>query len=112
MQFIMFGGCVVLPPIFGAAIGLSGGYMLPFLAIAHVTAAVCAYLLLPLDGQDREAACYGTRSASAAASLDLVGFDRLSTRRREGDPAPRQAHGGARPQPTLVVTLRPRRDPT
>jgi len=44
MQFVMFGGVVVFPPLFGAGIVLSGGYAAPFAGLA-VLAALAGILI-------------------------------------------------------------------
>lgn len=38
MQFVMFGGVVVFPPLFGVGVVLSGGYGVPFAALAGLAA--------------------------------------------------------------------------
>ena len=44
VQFIMFGGVVVVPPMFGLLAGLSGSYALAFYAVATVALAAVIFL--------------------------------------------------------------------
>jgi MFS family permease len=50
MQFVMFAGVVIVPPLFGAGVSLTGGYTTPFLALAAL-AAVGGWLIGSAGGQ-------------------------------------------------------------
>ena len=50
VQFIMYGGVVAVPPLFGAGVVLLGGYTLPFLAVAGLAAAA-GLLMMRADAQ-------------------------------------------------------------
>ncbi len=52
VQFIMYGGVVAVPPLFGVGVVLLGGYTLPFLAVAGLAAAAGLYMM----GADAESA--------------------------------------------------------
>lgn len=45
-QFIMFGGVTVLPPIFGGAVAVLGGYDLPFVAAGAFVLVLAGYLAM------------------------------------------------------------------
>lgn len=47
VQFVYFGGVVVVPPVFGALVNLTGGYVASFVAIAALATATSLYLLVP-----------------------------------------------------------------
>ena len=51
VQFIMFGGVVVLPPIFGLLVGISGSYSVAFTAVTAVALTAVCFLVL---GQTRK----------------------------------------------------------
>lgn len=52
VQFIMYGGVMAVPPLFGAGVVLLGGYTAPFLAVAGLAAAAGLYM----TGTDTEPA--------------------------------------------------------
>lgn len=47
VQFVYFGGVVVVPPCFGAIVNLSGSYTIAFLIIAAVATGAAIYLMQP-----------------------------------------------------------------
>ncbi|MFQ5546064.1 MAG: hypothetical protein ACE5FE_08800, partial [Acidiferrobacterales bacterium] len=48
VQFVYFGGVVVVPPCFGAIINLTGSYTIAFLTIAGLATGAAIYLMQPV----------------------------------------------------------------
>lgn len=57
MQFVYFGGVVLVPSLFGAAAGALGGYSVPLLALTLLDVAIIARICMGLEGKTDAQAC-------------------------------------------------------